>query len=175
MLATCICLNGSLLDQLSCTIVYLHNLFTCTFGRIKMSVYLSVCLPQTPSSACWSSVGSCLIVYSASKECFWSHLARANLIFTSESSTSNAYYSVLSFYFRPPTNVYVAVTSSRIDQSSWNMHQIKAEWLMIHTMYVTQLFCFWTYDSLTLIFGDLRKVLHALGPMMVSAELQHLI
>ena len=34
MLATCICLNGSLLDQLSCTIVYLHNLFTCTFGRI---------------------------------------------------------------------------------------------------------------------------------------------
>ena len=26
MLATCICLNGSLLDQLSCTIVYLHNL-----------------------------------------------------------------------------------------------------------------------------------------------------
>ena len=42
MLATCtrlyICLNGSLLDQLSCTIVYLHNLFTCTFGRINMSV-----------------------------------------------------------------------------------------------------------------------------------------
>ena len=25
---------------------------------------------------------------------------------------------LLSFYFRPPTNVYVAVTSSRIDQSS---------------------------------------------------------
>ena len=44
MLATCICLNGSLLDQLSCTIVYLHNLFTCTFGRINMSVCLSVCL-----------------------------------------------------------------------------------------------------------------------------------
>ena len=43
MLATCICLNGSLLDQLSCTIVYLHNLFTCTFGRINMSVCLSVC------------------------------------------------------------------------------------------------------------------------------------
>ena len=42
MLATCICLNGSLLDQLSCTIVYLHNLFTCTFGRINMSVCLSV-------------------------------------------------------------------------------------------------------------------------------------
>ena len=41
MLATCICLNGSLLDQLSCTIVYLHNLFTCTFGRINMSVCLS--------------------------------------------------------------------------------------------------------------------------------------
>ena len=41
-LATCICLNGSLLDQLSCTIVYLHNLFTCTFGRINMSVCLSV-------------------------------------------------------------------------------------------------------------------------------------
>ena len=39
MLATCICLNGSLLDQLSCTIV---NLFTCTFGRINMSVCLSV-------------------------------------------------------------------------------------------------------------------------------------
>ena len=38
MLATCICLNGSLLDQLYCTIVYLHNLFTCTFGRINMSV-----------------------------------------------------------------------------------------------------------------------------------------
>ena len=31
------------------------------------------------------------------------------------------------------------------------MHQIKAEWLMFHTMYVTQLFCFGTYDSLTLI------------------------
>ena len=44
MLATCICLNGSLLDQLSCTIVYLHNLFTCTFGRINMSVCLSVSL-----------------------------------------------------------------------------------------------------------------------------------
>ena len=44
MLATCICLNGSLLDQFSCTIVYLHNLFTCTFGRINMSVCLSVCL-----------------------------------------------------------------------------------------------------------------------------------
>ena len=44
MLAKCICLNGSLLDQLSCTIVYLHNLFTCTFGRINMSVFLSVCL-----------------------------------------------------------------------------------------------------------------------------------
>ena len=44
MLATCICLNESLLDQLSCTIVYLHNLFTCTFGRINMSVCLSVCL-----------------------------------------------------------------------------------------------------------------------------------
>ena len=44
MLATYICLNGSLLDQLSCTIVYLHNLFTCTFGRINMSVCLSVCL-----------------------------------------------------------------------------------------------------------------------------------
>ena len=42
MLATCICLNGSLLDQLSCTIVYFHNLFTCTFGRINMSVCLSV-------------------------------------------------------------------------------------------------------------------------------------
>ena len=42
MLATCICLNGSLLDQLSCTIVYLHNLFTCTFGRINMSVCLSI-------------------------------------------------------------------------------------------------------------------------------------
>ena len=42
MLATCICLNGSLLDQLSCTIVYLHNLFTCKFGRINMSVCLSV-------------------------------------------------------------------------------------------------------------------------------------
>ena len=40
MLATC--LNGSLLDQLSCTIVYLHNLFTCTFGRINMSLSLSV-------------------------------------------------------------------------------------------------------------------------------------
>ena len=44
MLATCICLNGSLLDQFSCTIIYLHNLFTCTFGRINMSVCLSVCL-----------------------------------------------------------------------------------------------------------------------------------
>ena len=44
MLATCICLNWSLLDQLSCTIVYLHNMFTCTFGRINMSVCLSVCL-----------------------------------------------------------------------------------------------------------------------------------
>ena len=40
MLATCICLNGSLLDQLSCTIV---NLFTCTFGRINMTVCLSEC------------------------------------------------------------------------------------------------------------------------------------
>ena len=49
MLATCICLNGSLLDQLSCTIVYLHNLFTCTFGRINMSVCLSVCLSATNS------------------------------------------------------------------------------------------------------------------------------
>ena len=48
MLATCICLNGSLLDQLSCTIVYLHNLFTCTFGRINMSVCLSVCLSVRP-------------------------------------------------------------------------------------------------------------------------------
>ena len=48
MLATCrpICLNGSLLDQLSSTIVYLHNLFTCTFGRINMSVCLSVCFPR---------------------------------------------------------------------------------------------------------------------------------
>ena len=26
--------------------------------------------PQKPSLACWSSVGSCLIVYSTSKECF---------------------------------------------------------------------------------------------------------
>ena len=50
MLATCICLNGSLLDQLSCTIVYLHNLFTCTFGRINMSVCLSVCLNRLGDS-----------------------------------------------------------------------------------------------------------------------------
>ena len=49
MLATCICLNGSLLDQLSCTIVYLHNLFTCTFGRMNMSVCLSVCPNLSPS------------------------------------------------------------------------------------------------------------------------------
>ena len=41
MLATCICRNGSILDQFSCTIV---NLFTCTFGRINMSVCLYVCL-----------------------------------------------------------------------------------------------------------------------------------
>ena len=41
MLATCICLNGSLLDQLSCKIV---NMFTCTFGRINMYVCLYVCL-----------------------------------------------------------------------------------------------------------------------------------
>ena len=49
MLATCIYLNGSLLDQLSCTIVYLHNLFTCTlnFGRINMFVCLSVCQWQS--------------------------------------------------------------------------------------------------------------------------------
>ena len=38
-------IDGSLLDQLSCTIVYLHNLFTCTFGRINMSVCLSVNIP----------------------------------------------------------------------------------------------------------------------------------
>ena len=43
MLATCICLNGSLLDQLSCTIV---NLFTCTFGRSNKYVCLSVCLSK---------------------------------------------------------------------------------------------------------------------------------
>ena len=49
MLATCICLNGSLLDQLSCTIV---NLFTCTFGRINMSVCLSVCLSLLPGESC---------------------------------------------------------------------------------------------------------------------------
>ena len=54
---------------------------------------------------------------------------------------------LLSFYFWPPTDVYVAVTSSRIDQSSWNMHQIKAEWLIFHIMYVTQLFFLGTYDS----------------------------
>ena len=45
-----------------------------------------------------------------------------------------------------PTDVYVAVTSSRIDKSSWNMHKIKAEWFLFHIMYVTQLF-FRTYDS----------------------------
>ena len=28
------------------------------------------------------------------------------------------------------------------------MHQIKAEWLMFHIMYVTQLFYFGTYDSI---------------------------
>ena len=39
-----------------------------------------------------------------------------------------------------PTDVYVAVTSSRIDKSSWNMHQIKAEWFLFHITYVTQLF-----------------------------------
>ena len=39
-----------------------------------------------------------------------------------------------------PTDVYVAVTSSR------NMYQIKAEWFLFHIMYVTQLF-FRTYDS----------------------------
>ena len=51
MLATCICLNGSLLDQLSCTIVYLHNLFTCTFGRINMSVCLTLhCVTTDPHS-----------------------------------------------------------------------------------------------------------------------------
>ena len=49
MLATCICLTGSLLDQLSCTIVYLHNLFTCTFGRINMSVCLSVYCKKRPT------------------------------------------------------------------------------------------------------------------------------
>ena len=54
---------------------------------------------------------------------------------------------LLSFYFRLPADVYVAVTSSSTDQSSWNMHQIKAEWLMFHIMYVTQLFCFETYYS----------------------------
>ena len=54
MLATCICLNGSLLDQLSCTIVYLHNLFTCTFGRINMSVCLSSSVG--PPGNCQSSV-----------------------------------------------------------------------------------------------------------------------
>ena len=52
MLATCICLNGSLLDQLSCTIVYLHNLFTCTFGRINMSVCLSVCRATKAAREC---------------------------------------------------------------------------------------------------------------------------
>ena len=46
-----------------------------------------------------------------------------------------------------PTNASVAVTSSRIDQSSWNMDQIKAEWFLFHIMYVTQLFFFRTYDS----------------------------
>ena len=37
------------------------------------------------------------------------------------------------------TDVYVAETSSRIDQSSWDMHQIKAEWFLFHIIYVTQL------------------------------------
>ena len=46
-----------------------------------------------------------------------------------------------------PTNASVAVTSSRIEQSSWNMDQIKAEWFLFHIMYVTQLFFFRTYDS----------------------------
>ena len=53
MLATCICRNGSLLDQLSCTIVYLHNLFTCTFGRINMSV----CLSYIVAELLWSILG----------------------------------------------------------------------------------------------------------------------
>ena len=42
MLATCICLNGSLLDQLCCTIFNLFAVYLYTFGQINMSVCLSV-------------------------------------------------------------------------------------------------------------------------------------
>ena len=44
MLATCICLSGSLLDQLCCTIVNLFAVYLYRFGQINMSVCLSVCL-----------------------------------------------------------------------------------------------------------------------------------
>ncbi len=37
-------------------------------------------------------------------------------------------------------NVWFAVALSRIDQYSWNMHYIKAEYLLFHIVYVTQLF-----------------------------------
>ena len=43
-------------------------------------------------------------------------------------------------------NVWFAVALSRIDQSSRNMHHIKAEYFLFHFVYVTQLF-FMTYDS----------------------------
>ena len=71
MLATCICLNGSLLDQLSCTIVYLHNLFTCTFGRINMSVCLSVCHLVSSELRKHCALYSCLGDFKAVGSLYW--------------------------------------------------------------------------------------------------------
>ena len=44
------------------------------------------------------------------------------------------------FLLSTPTDVCVGVTSSRIDKSSWNMHQIKVEWCLFHIMYVSRLY-----------------------------------
>ena len=47
---------------------------------------------------------------------------------------------LVSLTFLVIANVWFAVALSRIDQSSWNMHHIKAEYFMFHIVYVTQLF-----------------------------------
>ena len=62
---------------------YVRKSTTAESGRIVIEAKLLhyQFFPQKPSLACWSAVGSRIIVYSASKDCFWSHLARATLIF----------------------------------------------------------------------------------------------
>ena len=68
-----------------------------------------------------------------------------SMVTSSKPYAYNAFYALCTFNILVIANVWFAVALSRIDQSSWNMHHIKAEYFLFHIVYVIQLFLM-TYD-----------------------------